>query len=182
MSYRSPRSRDGRHRYRGSSSTVAEERKYHRPGVSQDEIAELKEAFDLFDVEKAGTVEISELKHAMSSLSYDRKNKMVYQILDKLDTPTYNKDRINFEEFLDLMTARITDKDSKEEIMKVFQLFDTEGKGHISLDDLKNICHELGEEMTDEELKEMIDRADLDGKGYVNAEEFYNIMTKKTFP
>ena len=189
MSYRSPRSRDMRDsrnisRYgRGNIGGNDERKKYYRPGVSQDEISELKEAFDLFDTEKTGAIEIEELKHTMNSLSFERKNKMVYQILDKLDGPQFkNKDRITFEEFLDLMTARIHDKDSKEEIMKVFELFDYDGKGHITLEDLKNICFELGEELSEQELKEMIDRADLDGKGYVNAEEFYNIMTKKTFP
>lgn len=155
------------------------ERKYHRPGVSQDEIAELREAFDLFDTEKIGTIEISELKHSMNSLSYDRKNKMIHQILAKLDN--LKQDRIEFEEFLDLMTARISDKDSKENINKVFELFDEDGKGHITVDDLKKVSEQLGEEMSDEEIAEMIERADTDGKGYVNAEEFFNIMTKKTF-
>ncbi len=31
---------------------------------------------------------------------------------------------IDFEEFLDMMTARMSDKDSQEDIMKVFKLFD----------------------------------------------------------
>ena len=155
------------------------ERKYHRPGVSQDEIAELREAFDLFDAEKTGTIEIPELKHSMNSLRYDRKNKMILQILGKLEK--LKQDRIDFEEFLDLMTARISDNDSKENINKVFELFDDEGKGQITLEDLKRVREQLGEEVPDAELKEMIERADVDGKGYVNAEEFFNIMTKKTF-
>ena len=115
----------------------------------------------------------------MNSLSYDRKNKMIHQILNKLEN--LKQDRIEFEEFLDLMTARISDKDSKENITKVFELFDDEGKGHITVEDLKKVSEQLGEEMSDEELKEMIERADIDGKGYVNADEFFNIMTKKTF-
>ena len=31
---------------------------------------------------------------------------------------------IDFEEFLDMMTARMSDKDSREDIEKVFKLFD----------------------------------------------------------
>ena len=173
MSYRARASH-----YRNNSGSP-HERKYHRPGVSQDEIAELREAFDLFDTEKSGTIEISELKHSMNSLSYDRKNKMIHQILSKLDG--LKQDRVDFEEFLDLMTARISDKDSKENINKGLELFDDEGKGHITVDDLKKVSESLGEEMSDEELKEMIERADVDGKGYVTADEYINIMTKKTF-
>ena len=155
------------------------EKKYQRPGVSQDEIAELHEAFNLFDTERKGTIEVAELKHSMNSLSYDRKNKMIHQIMDKL--AALKQDTIEFEEFLDLMTARISDKESKENINKVFELFDDGSKGHINVEDLKRITEELGEQMSDEELKEMIERADTDNKGYVNADEFFNIMTKKTF-
>ena len=74
-----------------------------------------------------------------------------------------------------------SDKDSKEDIQKVFQLFDDSSKGSISLDNLKRVARELGEDMSEEELKEMIERADLDGDGVISMDEFFNIMTKKTF-
>jgi Ca2+-binding EF-hand superfamily protein len=41
-----------------------------------------------------------------------------------------------------------TDKDSREDIMKVFSLFDVEGKSKITLRDLKRVAKELGETMT----------------------------------
>ena len=52
---------------------------------------------------------------------------------------------INFEEFLKLMTARISDKDTKEDIEKVFKLFDDEKSGYISIKNLRKIAKELGE-------------------------------------
>ena len=88
---------------------------------------------------------------------------------------------IDFEEFLDMMTAKMSDKDSREDIHKVFNLFDDDGTGQISLRNLKRVAKELGETMTDAELLEMIERADTDGDGEINPEEFYSIMTKKTF-
>lgn len=115
----------------------------------------------------------------MTSLGYDVKNPLVYQILSNLDKN--GKNNINFDEFLDLMTAKMGDKDSKEDILKVFQLFDENSNGHITLESLKRVARELGEDMSEEELKEMIDRADLDGDGKINQDEFYNIMTKKSF-
>lgn len=74
-----------------------------------------------------------------------------------------------------------SDKDSKEEIQKVFDLFDNDETGKISLRDLKRVAKELGETMTDAELLEMIERADIDQDGEINAEEFYAIMTKKVY-
>jgi centrin-1 len=36
---------------------------------------------------------------------------------------------IDFEEFLQMMTAKMGDRDSKEEIMKAFRLFDDDNTG-----------------------------------------------------
>ena len=74
-----------------------------------------------------------------------------------------------------------SDKDSREDIQKVFNLFDDDQTGHISLRNLKRVAKELGETMTDAELLEMIERADTDQDGEISPEEFYAIMTKKTF-
>jgi centrin-1 len=100
----------------------------------------------------------------------------VLESLDNDDSKT-----IDFNEFLDMMTVRMTSKDSREDILKVFRLFDDDNKGKISLENLRRVARELGEDMTEDELKEMVARADLDGDGFINEDEFYNIMTKKIF-
>ena len=88
---------------------------------------------------------------------------------------------IDFEEFLDMMTARMSDKDSREDIRKVFKLFDDDKTDCITLNNLRRVARELGETMDDNELNEMIDRADSGKEGKVSFDDFYNIMTKKTF-
>ena len=85
---------------------------------------------------------------------------------------------IDFEEFLAMMTVKMSERDSREEILKAFRLFDDDETGKISFKNLKRVAKELGENMTDEELQEMIDEADRDGDGEVSEEEFYRIMKK----
>ena len=71
-------------------------------------------------------------------------------------------------------------KDSKEEMIKAFKLFDDDNTGKISFRNLKRVSREvLGEKRTDEELAEMIEMADKDGDGEINEEEFLRVMRKK---
>ena len=72
----------------------------------------------------------------------------------------------------------MSEKDSKEEILKAFKLFDDDDTGKISFANLKRVADELGESLTDEELKEMIGEADRSGEGEVNQEDFLHIMKK----
>jgi Ca2+-binding EF-hand superfamily protein len=155
-------------------------KQYERPGLTEDEIEEIKEAFDLFDSDGSGTIDPAELKSAMQSLGFEAKNQTIYQMISDLDKD--GSGAIDFDEFLDMMTARMSDKDTKEDINKVFRLFDDDKTGYITIKNLRRVAKELGETMTDEELMEMIERADSDGDGQVSAEDFYNIMTKKAFP
>jgi Ca2+-binding EF-hand superfamily protein len=153
--------------------------RYERPGLTMDEIEEIKEAFDLFDSDGSGTIDPKELTAAMVQLGFDAKNQTIYQMVEDLDSD--GSGAIDFDEFLDMMTARLTDKDSREEIDKIFNLFDSEKKGKLSVKDLKRMAKELGETMTDDELNELIERGDSDGDGLVTRDDFYNIMTKKAF-
>mmetsp|Transcript_10575 Transcript_10575/g.1596 ORF Transcript_10575/g.1596 Transcript_10575/m.1596 type:complete len:117 (+) Transcript_10575:190-540(+) len=116
----------------------------------------------------------------MQSLGFEAKNATIYQMISDLDAD--GSGAIDFDEFLDMMTARLSDKDTAEDINKVFRLFDDDKTGTITLKNLKRVARELGETMTDEELMEMIERADSSGNGQVAPEDFYNIMTKKAFP
>ncbi|SBS80044.1 centrin-1, putative (CEN1) [Plasmodium ovale curtisi] len=85
---------------------------------------------------------------------------------------------IDFNDFLDIMTIKMSERDPKEEILKAFRLFDDDETGKISFKNLKRVAKELGENITDEEIQEMIDEADRDGDGEINEEEFMRIMKK----
>ena len=47
---------------------------FARPGLSEDEVMEIKEAFDLFDSDGGGSIDPGELKAAMTSLGFEAKN------------------------------------------------------------------------------------------------------------
>jgi Ca2+-binding EF-hand superfamily protein len=80
---------------------------------------------------------------------------LFYVIIAETYFNSYHKDgsgTIDFSEFLEMMTAKMSEKDSREEILKAFRLFDDDETGKISFRNLKRVAKELGENMTDEEL------------------------------
>ena len=49
-----------------------------------------------------------------------------------------------------------------------FKLFDSDGDGFITLDDLKRVMRATGEKMTDSELRDMFRKADQDRDNLVS--------------
>merc|ERR1719238_817373 len=152
---------------------------FARPGLSVDEVEEMKEAFDLFDNDNSGAISVNELTSAMKSLGFDVKHAVVYNMVSDLDSD--GSGEIEFGEFLEVMCAKITDKNTLEEIDRVLKLFDKDGNGTLEADDLSRVCKELGEEMSEEDVREVVQRMDLDGDDKVGLDDFYNVLTKKTF-
>ena len=49
-------------------------------------------------------------------------------------------------------------------------MFDKDGNGHISGEELRAVMLSLGEQLSDDEVTEMIQEADIDGDGLINYE------------
>ena len=113
----------------------------------------------------------------MVSLGFDLRDANVYQMISDLDSD--GNAQIDFDEWVHLMSNRVSVSSSKAAILKIFPLYDDEKTDHISVKNLRRVAVDLGEEISEEELQEMIDRADLDRDGLVNFEEFYTILTRK---
>ncbi|BAM40961.1 centrin [Theileria orientalis] len=148
-------------------------------GLTDDEVYEIQEAFNLFDTDGTGTVDPKEIKCAMQSLGIDKKNPLVYQIINEMDK--MGSTAVNFHDFLDSITMKLGSRDSKEGIRRIFNLFDDDNTGSISFKNLKKVANELGENLTDEELRDMINRADSNGDGQLSFDDFYSIMAKRTY-
>lgn len=72
--------------------------------------------------------------------------KMLTEI-NKLDTG-----EVTQEEFIHLASAKMGERDTREEIMKVFDLFDEDHTGKITFRNLKRVVQELGEDLTDQDI------------------------------
>lgn len=84
---------------------------------------------------------------------------------------------VDFEEFIELLVNHGRNID--EDIAKSFNVFDIDGDGLITEDELQTTMSSLGDPMNEKEVKAMIAEADLDGDGKINFKEFQVLMDNK---
>ncbi|XP_076446312.1 calmodulin-alpha-like isoform X1 [Babylonia areolata] len=144
--------------------------------LADEQVAEFKEAFSLFDKDGDGTITTSELGTVMRSLGQNPTEAELQDMINEVDAD--GNGTIDFEEFLHMMARKMKDTDSEEELREAFRVFDKDGNGFISAAELRHVMTNLGEKLTDEEVDEMIKEADLDGDGMVNYEDFMAFATQ----
>ncbi|THG05254.1 hypothetical protein TEA_023808 [Camellia sinensis var. sinensis] len=149
--------------YGGASRKEKPRGRHH--GLTQQKRQEIKEAFELFDTDGSGTIDAKELNVAMRALGFEMTEEQINQMIADVDKD--GSGAIDFDEFVHMMTAKIGERDTKEELMKAFHIIDQDKNGTISATDIQRIAKELGESFTDKEIQEMIEEADRDREDVV---------------
>ncbi|KAK4184086.1 hypothetical protein QBC35DRAFT_442116 [Podospora australis] len=143
-------------------------------GFTPDQIAQYKDVFEIFDKDGTGDITAQELGDVMRELGLNPSKEELEDIVNEADL---NKDGvISFEEFLALMSQGVKETDTEQELINAFKVFDKDGSGTISSEELRNVLKSLGENLTDQELDDMIKLADKDGDGHIDYQEFAHIM------
>lgn len=114
------------------------------------------------------------LQVALRALGFPVKKPEVKTILANFDKDESGK--IDFNEFLAILKEKMLNRDPEEQLKKAFQLFDFEGAGKISIQNLRTIAKEIGDTVEEDDLYGMIQEFDKDGDGKINEEEFLEIM------
>merc|ERR1712039_893378 len=148
-------------------------RPWTRPGLGEEQVMEIKDAFDLFDKDRSGEITIGEMLEAMRSLGYDAEH---VKNLDKDGSGA-----LEFNEFYELLTARFSENTTRDELQRVFTLFDTDKTGEISLANMRAIADQVGDQVSDDELGDIVLKNDMNNDGQLTFEDFYNVLTKKSF-
>ena len=128
---------------------------------------------------------MKDLKVALRALGFEPAKEEIKRLISELNNTGRDKDKdkegevtIDFNDFLEIMTTKMSEKDTPDELEKAFILF-SQNKNYIEFEDLKRIAKELGETMSDDELKEMMFEANkADREGTVDKKDFLSILNK----
>ena len=144
--------------------------------LSEQEIYELREAFNIFDVESEGSIGTVHLGLLMNSLKQYPTQDEIKEIIKEIDVN--NEGRIYFNQFLKIMAKRIKNvkEDEDKYIKKLFSFLDRNNNGLISLHEIKYIVTHSSENISDRDIELLMKEADTDGDGLISFEEFMTIM------
>ncbi|KAJ5079278.1 calmodulin-1 [Anaeramoeba ignava] len=145
--------------------------------LSNDQIAEFKEAFNLFDKDGDGKITSKEVGVVMRSLGVNPTEAELQDIVNDIDANMNGF--IEFQSFVNLIKKKMQDEDKPEDIIAAFKVFDRDGHGYIATHELYHILTTIGEPLTKEEADQLEQEADKEKSGRVNYAEFVNLMLAK---
>jgi len=135
--------------------------------------ARLQRAFSIFDKDDSGKISHTEMMGVLRLLGNNPTNGELEDIIRSIDL---NKDGfIDFDEFARVWWVREQQQleaDFEDELQLAFEVFDTDGSGVITREELREKLTTLGEKLSEEEVEELLAEADTDKSGTISFEEF----------
>ena len=142
----------------------------------EEQITELKELFTYFIKDKSKkSIQISDLFHVMNRIGKEISHDDL--MLIKGMTNDLPSDKLDFQDFLVLLTRYMDSTDAEQEIIDAFNILDSEGTGIVTANQLRIVYTLLGEKMSDEQVDKFVKEADVDGDEQVDYSEFVKIMS-----
>merc|ERR1712028_166179 len=102
---------------------------YNIPGMTEAEVEEIREAFNYFDKDGSGTIDVNELKQAMQELGFDAKNQTVYRMIQDLDKDSAGKISLKN---LRRVAHELGEDLSDEQLRDMIARADMDGDGEIN--------------------------------------------------
>jgi Ca2+-binding EF-hand superfamily protein len=145
--------------------------KIHRhPFILTDqESKELREAFNMFDKNGAGTIDAEEIRVALRVLGFNAPDEEVKQLLAQFNVEEGSQ--LAFDEFTEIILHKLSEPQPVSQLVRAFGFLDKDADEMISLSDLTEVAEELGEVLDVDELREII----MSARGKANQ---FDIHTK----
>ena len=111
----------------------------------------------------------------MKELKLDETEPVIYDLMAELDAET--KQGITYDDFVQLLTAKLQDRESQKSTERVYELFVEDPNGTLNYEVLKKVANQVGDQTSDEDLQRLIKNGSSNGTD-IPYDEFHSIMTK----
>ena len=136
--------------------------------LTDDQLEEYRDAFDLFDRDGNGKVSSDELGPLMRSLGANPKDDHLQELINEVD---YDGDGVlNFTEFIDLMVNDRPEIEDDLDLIEAFHAFDAYETGLIDSADLREAFYRMDEGQA--EAEDVIDATNVRVDRKITFDEF----------
>ena len=146
----------------------------YSPQYSKEELHSIEKAFKLF-ADRDGIVHLNNMVIAMKELKLDETEPVIYDLMAELEAET--KQGITYDDFVQLLTAKLQDRESQKSTERVYELFVEDPNGTLNYEVLKKVANQVGDQTPDEDLQRLIKNGSSNGTD-IPYDEFHSIMTK----
>ncbi|OMJ71312.1 hypothetical protein SteCoe_30512 [Stentor coeruleus] len=141
--------------------------------VSYEDIKEIRRIFQTLDKDGNGKITRQELlEEYMKVMEFTKAQKIVERIIDDIDQD--NDGNIDYTEFLACCREGMK-KESEENLILAFNLFDLDGNGVITVDEIRSVL-ENGQIADEKVWFGLLQEADSNGDGLIDLDEFIKFM------
>ncbi|KIY93516.1 hypothetical protein MNEG_14446 [Monoraphidium neglectum] len=160
------------------------------PQLTDQQIADCKEAFALFDQDNDGCITTAELGTVMRALGKNPTEAEIRLLAKEIDPDA--RGTVNLQEFMGVMSRDIRSYDSEDDIRSAWKasghraaaaqgagVFDKDSRGWISAAELRHVLTSIGEKLAPEEMDAMMAESDPDQDGKIQYDEFVRMLTAK---
>lgn len=121
-----------------------------------------------------GRITKEELELALIQLGERPSSSKIEAIINQIDTD--GNGCIEIDEFLQALRKQLLNPREERELREVFSVFDKNGDGMISVDDLVVVMQSLGQKLSEADAQEMIREGDVDRDGLISFHEFIMLI------
>ncbi|EGB07446.1 hypothetical protein AURANDRAFT_27787 [Aureococcus anophagefferens] len=144
--------------------------------LSNEELAEFREIFNLVDRDGGGTITKEELGELMDTLGIDATPEEIDLMIHEIDQD--NNGEIDFEEFVAVMSRKVSATYTADQVKNAFKVFEGDApSGHIKVDVLiRALTNDGTDKLTDEQAHDLVSQLEPDRSGLINYSEYVNMM------
>nr|ACP18969.1 calcium binding protein [Euglena gracilis] len=146
--------------------------------LTEEELAEFKEIFDLVDEDHGGSISKEELRKLMETLRLKPTEEELDAMMKEVDSD--GSGDIDFHEFVTVMSRRVQADYTPEQLKAAFKVFETDNvpPGCVSTEVLEHALTTYGsDKLTPEEAAELLATVDPENTGRINYMELINMMS-----
>ena len=138
--------------------------------IPEDKLAEYKEAFDMFDKNKKGTLSIGDIVKIMKNFGYPMTKEEARSMISNVDSS--GDGEVDFDEFVMIMEKQAHNL-GEDEVLLAFKDFDKNDDGKITSREFKYILTHVGERtFTEEEVEALFKDCGLKDNEDIEYEDF----------